>query len=227
MSFTARTLRRVGSWIRSAPGTYTWLTILAMTTFVLVHLPDDIRGEFLAERSTNVEHLLNDPLHVLLASAFWTSTPSWLLYAVLFTIVHAPVERWLGTRRWLAVAALGHVAATFISEALVGIGVELEWLDHAALNTIDVGVSYGLAAVAGVLTFRIATPWRWGYLAASFVFFLVPAVATHTFTSFGHLSALLVGLACVRLVDNRPVWNPATVFVRSQTAPRSSRKVRR
>ena len=41
------------------------------------------------------------------------------LYAVLFELFHANVERWIGTLRWLCVVAVAHVAATLISQEIL------------------------------------------------------------------------------------------------------------
>jgi rhomboid family protein len=62
--------------------------------------------------------------------------------------------------------------------------------------TIDIGVSYGLAGVVGVLTYGIPRPWRWGYLAGILAFFAFPVLRGGTFTDLGHLTALLIGLCC-------------------------------
>ncbi len=39
------------------------------------------------------------------------------------------------------------------------------------MNTLDIGVSYGLAGVIAVLTYRIGAPWRYLYVAAVLAFF--------------------------------------------------------
>ncbi|MGI9092240.1 MAG: rhomboid-like protein [Mycobacteriales bacterium] len=103
-------------WIRSAPATYTWLAIIAVTTAILLPRSDRVRDRFLRAHSTDVHELQMHPLRVLVASALWTSGPLILVYAVLFTIFLAPAERWLGTPRWLVVVVAGHLGATLISE---------------------------------------------------------------------------------------------------------------
>ena len=66
-----------------------------------------------------------------------------------FTLVMVPVERWIGTYRWLAVFAAGHIGATIATT--VGIWLQVRSGTGASnlVYPIDVGVSYGLFAVSG------------------------------------------------------------------------------
>ena len=198
----ARLLRDAGSWIRSAPGAYSWLALVGVTTSRISRMPDEARAAFLAERSTNLGNLAVRPVRVLVASVFYAESSPWF-NAAAFTAVHAPAERWLGTRRWLAVVAIGHVGATLLSQAEVARGVRRGAHDASVRDVVDVGVSYGTAAVAGVLTYRIPSPWRWGYLAGATALYGVPAVRKRTFTDYGHLAAYALGLACQRIATDR------------------------
>ncbi|MGS2809752.1 rhomboid-like protein [Nocardia sp. MW-W600-9] len=73
----------VRRWVRSAPGTYLWLAALAVTTAIIRQLPDSEAREWLGHRSTNLHHLAEDPIRVLIGSAFWTDGSGWFAYAVL------------------------------------------------------------------------------------------------------------------------------------------------
>ncbi|MDY0810387.1 rhomboid-like protein [Kitasatospora purpeofusca] len=205
----ARSLRgALLPWVRSAPGTYLWLLLLAVTSFVVARMDQRTLDWFLAARSTNLDQLSSRPVHALMASALWTETSSWPLYAVLFTVFHANAERWLGTVRWFAVAATAHVLATLVSEGVVAWGIVRGTLQRSMAATVDVGVSYALAGVVAVLTYRFAGGWRWIYGAGVVVFYLVPLVASHTFTDLGHFSAVLIGLGFFRFAHGRPRWDP-------------------
>ncbi|MFJ7944443.1 rhomboid-like protein [Streptomyces sp. NPDC096354] len=195
----ARTVRAVGAWIRSAPGTYIWLTILFATTFVVHQMSPDFEEDFLRQRSTNIHELVRDPVRVLISSAFWIEGGHWLTYAFLFTVFHAPAERWLGTLRWFAVAALAHVLATLVSEGVLAWAVRHGQAPVSAVNTLDVGVSYALAGVVAVLTYHVPRPWRPVYLFAVLVVYGVPLITGRTFTDLGHFTAALIGLACYPL----------------------------
>ncbi|MET7859254.1 rhomboid family intramembrane serine protease [Streptomyces sp. NPDC005318] len=196
---SARALRALGSWIRSAPGTYVWLTILFVTTVVVHQMSPDFEDDFLRRRSTNIHELLRDPVRVLISSAFWIEGGRWLPYAFLFTVFHAPAERWLGTLRWFVVAALAHVVATLVSEGALAWAVRHGQAPVSVVNTLDIGVSYALAGVVAVLTYHVPRPWRPVYLFAVLVVYGVPLITGRTFTDLGHLTGALVGLACYPL----------------------------
>lgn len=187
----------------ATPGTHLWLLVLAITSGVVAVASPQARAYLLHHVSTNLVELRGHPVRVLIASALWIETPSgFAIYFVLFYLVHAPAERWLGTWRWVAVVATAHVGATLISQRAVRFGIHYDRLPRSLAHTVDIGVSYGLAGVVGVLTYRVPRPWRWGYLAAVLAFFAVPVLNGGTFTDLGHLTALLIGLACYALTPD-------------------------
>jgi hypothetical protein len=139
-------------------------------------------------------------VRVLIASAMWIDGGRWLPYVALYTVFHAPAEHWLGTARWLAVCAAAHVLATLASEGALLWAIQHDMAPHSAVNTLDVGVSYALAGVVAVLTYRIPTPWRYGYLVVVLAVYGVPLATGRTFTDLGHFTSVLIGLACRPLV---------------------------
>ncbi|MFE5089889.1 rhomboid-like protein [Streptomyces sp. NPDC056638] len=197
-------IRSVGSWIRSAPGTYIWLAALFVTAVIVHQMSPDFEEDFLRQRSTNIHELSRDPARVLITSAFWIDGGRWVPYAVLYTVFHAPAERWLGTLRWLAVALAAHVLATLVSEGVLAWAIRHGHVPPAAANTLDVGVSYALAGVVAVLTYRIPAPWRYVYLFAVLVFYGIPLITGRAFTDLGHFASVLIGLACYPLTRSRP-----------------------
>ncbi|MFI9327463.1 rhomboid-like protein [Kitasatospora sp. NPDC052868] len=203
-----RVPRAVWAWVRSAPGTYLWLLVLAVTSFVVARMEPAALDWFLAARSTNIDQLTSHPVHALVASALWTEQADFLFYLVLFTLFHANAERWLGTWRWLTVAATSHVLATLVSEGVVAWGIVRGRLQADLADTVDVGVSYALAGVVAVLTYRFAGGWRRLYGTGVVVFYLVPLVTSHTFTDLGHFCAVLIGLCFHRFARGRPTWDP-------------------
>ncbi|MEV0062814.1 rhomboid-like protein [Nocardia sp. NPDC050718] len=205
----------VWRWVRSAPGTYLWLAALAVTTVIIRRLPDDEARQWLGHRSTNLHHLAEDPVRVLIGSAFWTDGGSWFAYAVLFTLFHANTERWLGTLRWLAVAVVAHVGATYLSEGVLLWAIRNDDAPARAMYTLDVGVSYALAGVAAVLAYRLVTPWRWLYIMGVLAVVLPPVFVNRTFTDVGHASAAAIGFACYPLTRGRGgTWNPGVLVRR-------------
>lgn len=201
-------IRSAGSWVRSAPGTYLWLTVLFVTTVIVHQMSPAFEEDFLRQRSTNIHELSRNPVRVLISSAFWIDGGTWLPYAALYTVFHAPAERRLGTLRWLTVAATAHVLATLVSEGVLAWAIQHGHAPETAVNTLDVGVSYALAGIVAVLTYYVARPWRYVYLFAVLVIYGVPLVTGATFTDVGHFTAALIGLACYPLTRTRPETKP-------------------
>lgn len=217
----SRMANRGWRWIRSAPGTYLWLTALAVTTVIIDLLPPEEARQWLDHRSTNLHHLGQDPVRVLITSAFWTDGSGWLAYAVLFTLFHANAERWLGTLRWLVVVVLAHVGATYLSQGVVLWAIRSEDAPERAMYILDVGVSYGLAGVAAVLAYRFVTPWRWVYVLGVLAVVVPPIFLNRTFTDIGHASAAAIGFACYPLTRGRGRrWNPGVLLKRRFAAER-------
>lgn len=54
-----------------------------------------------------------------------------------------------------------------------------------------------------VLAYRIALPWRWGYLAVLITIFIVPLIIKLNFTGIGHFSAIFIGLCFYPMARHR------------------------
>ena len=196
VKITPATVRR---FVRSAPLTYLWLSVLLVTT-VIQHFAGRRLHSILLDQSTNLHHLATNPLEVLVSSLLWIDGKDWTPYLVLFTLILAPAERWLGHARWLAVGLIAHVGATYLSESVLYLLINLHRRPEWQLHARDVGVSYFLVGVAAVLAYRIPPPWRWPYLGGLIVIFTVALVIEPSFTSIGHAAAVVVGLACYPLI---------------------------
>ena len=101
--------------VRSAPLTYLWLTVLLITTIIQHQLGHRELHDVLIHGSTNLHELATDPLKVLFESLLWIDGRYWTPYLVLFTVFLAPAERWLGEIRWLAVGLTAHIGATYFN----------------------------------------------------------------------------------------------------------------
>jgi hypothetical protein len=101
------------------------------------------------------------------------------------------------------VVATAHVGATLISQRAVLMGISYNRLPRSLAYTVDIGVSYGLVGIVGVLTYylpRRPRPLRWLYAAAAIGFFGYPLLGSgRTFTDLGHFSSLLIGFVCYAL----------------------------
>ena len=209
-----RVAARVLGCLRSAPLTFAWMTVLLGTTIAQRHMSPGDLDRVLGARSTNLEHLMHDPFHVLWTSLFWIDGAFWCPWAVAFCIFHVPAERWLGSLRWLVVGLSAHVVATYVSQGVLALAIHEGVRSLDMIHVQDVGVSYFFAGIAAVLTYRIARPWRWFYLAGVTVYYVVPVITELTFTNIGHLSAALVGLA----------WYPITRRRRQPMSPTRTRR---
>jgi hypothetical protein len=195
---------RAHDYVRSAPGTYLYLFVLLITSWVLQTSSPGIAERLVLERSTNLHHLATDPVRVLVASAFWVAA-AWqvLPWAVLFTVVLAPAERWLGTLRWAIVFAAGHIGATLLTAGGLWAAIRLDAVDESVSRSADVGVSYGFLAVAAVLVYRLPRRFRPTYVAVLGGYLVIALFARGTFTDAGHLVAVLIGFACYPLALGR------------------------
>ncbi|MCX5387636.1 rhomboid-like protein [Streptomyces sp. NBC_00083] len=212
--------RPIRSWVRSTPGTHIWLLSIAVTSLVIQLSTREFERFLLHRNSSNIHELTHHPVQSLFTSAFWIENPSsLLLYLVMFEVVHGTVERWLGTLRWLCTVVVGHVVATLISQEYVLWSIQNQHLPrrlaHAMSHVVDIGVSYGLAASAGILVYRLAKPWRWFYLAGVVGFFGIPLATGGTFTDLGHVTALFIGFACWPLTRDLPERKPVAANERA------------
>jgi hypothetical protein len=206
----------VVAYVRGSPATFLYLLVLSVTTWVLLGLTDQTVQSVLTEHSTNLEQLRQNPVRVLIRSAFWADGYLLLAWLVLFALVLAPAERWLGTVRWLVVFVAGHVGATLVTAA--GLWLLIGWgkASPSLEGVVDVGVSYGFAAVAAVFTYRLPAPGRWLWAAGLLMVAVGGSILGGTFTDFGHLAAVVIGFSLYPItrsagVSERgsgPVWRP-------------------
>jgi hypothetical protein len=204
-----RAWRSVAAYLARAPGTHVLLLIVAVTTLMQRGLDATTATRVLRESSTNLVEMTRAAPRVLFLSAFLLDHGHLIVELVLFTVVMVPVERWIGTYRWLAVFAAGHVGATLATTIGIWLEVRSGATGRALVYPVDVGVSYGLAAVAAVLTKRLPRPL--GLLAAVGIgALLVEGIVTSgTYTDWGHLAAFAIGLALAPLVRPREASPPA------------------
>jgi hypothetical protein len=215
-------LRSVGlavwHFVSDAPLTYSWLSFLLVTTIIQNQLAGKQLDSWLLRRSTNIHELGTDPLKVLFSSLLWIDGKSLEPYLLLFTLFLAPAEHWLGQLRWLTVGLSSHILATYISEGALYFAIqEHDASERLVYAKTDIGVSYFLVGVMAVLAYHIARPWRWGYLGVLFIIYGFPLITMDktelNFTTIGHFSAILVGLAFYPLARERrsPAVSPVNL----------------
>ena len=95
--------------------------------------------------------------------------------------------------------AAGHIGATLIVAAGLWIGVQLGSVSPSVEHARDVGVSYGFLAVAATATYLLTPRLRIVYCGLLVAYVVLNAATSATFTDFGHLLAVAIGLACYPL----------------------------
>ena len=223
-----RAARAVWRYVRRAPGTFVWLVILTITTYIISRINPEFRDRFLRQRSTNLHELSTNPIRVLISSALYIDGGGLWIYYLLYNVFHVPVERKLGTLRWLTVALAAHVGATYLSEGAVYWEVRHGYLPRSSIFTLDIGVSYALAGIEAVLVYLIVAPWCYAYAAALIVYYGYNLIVGNSFTDLGHFSSIMIGFACFPLTkgctekwDPAATWDSLTRRVRSVAARRS------
>jgi hypothetical protein len=146
--------------------------------------------------STNLEQMSRSAMRVLFLSGFLLGGSGFVVPALMFAAVYVPLERWVGTWRWLSVVIVGHVGATFVTTFGIWADVRSHRGTTALVQSIDVGPSYGLMAGAGYLLAGV--PWRRARIVALMAFLAylaLPFLARSTFTDTGHAAAGCIGIA--------------------------------
>jgi len=215
----------VAGYVRRAPGTHVYLLVLLVTTATVRSLDPALATQLLRRLSTNLTQMGQSAGRVLFLSAFLLDGSRWIVVALSFTVVYVPLERWVGTWRWLLIVTAGHVGATLVTTVGIWADVRSNRGGLALSSTIDVGVSYGVAAAVGFLTFAFTRHWIRGVYGAVVATYLgYEIVRFHTFTAAGHTAAGVIGASMYLLlgpaVTHRPRWTlPATMSMSSSSGP--------
>jgi hypothetical protein len=205
-----RAWRSIATYLAAAPGTHILFLVVTVTTLVLRGVDASTATRVLRQQSTNLLHMSTDAPRVLVLSAFLLDQGHLWKVLLIFTAVMVPVERWIGTYRWIVVFATGHIGATLATTVGIWLQVRAGVGSRELTYVVDVGVSYGVAAAAGVLAFRLPRPASW-LLGLGLLGLYVAAVArSGTFTDWGHLCAFLIGMAVAPLVRPRSPRTTAT-----------------
>ncbi|RMI30087.1 rhomboid-like protein [Nocardia stercoris] len=190
---TVRFVELIRAFYGRAPGSCAYAFTVFVTWWTLRGISPTAAHRLILSASTNLHNMRQDPVQVLVASAFWTEGGfPWSVLATCLTVM-ALAEGWLGTVRWITAFAVGHIGAT------LAVATGLAFAEHRGLLPVratvvsDVGASYGFSAVFAVLTFhlggRLRVLWASGLLA-----WAVHGVwHGQTFADYGHLTAVLLG----------------------------------
>lgn len=178
------------------PFTFGYAALLVATSLFAEHADPGLVSELLQGSSTDVVHLTQAPLVVLVASALWIAGGMTSGYAIAFVFVLTGLERRIGGLRTAAVFFGGHALATLATEVPVAFSVAAGQLPESSLHRLDYGISFGVMTCVGALAGVLPAWLRWpmlagvGYLALTNLFAYADPM-----TDWGHLLSLALGTA--------------------------------
>ena len=172
-----------------------YATVVLTVQLVLATLPSRVHDRVVLDSSTNLVNLHQYPPLVLGASAFVVSSPwdLWLLPILVY--VYGTVQRWLGRTATLIMGVLSHVGATVFVATMLTARITRGEASLTVATSADVGVSYGIAGLLGLLTIQVPRRWRHAYLGLISTALVATLLTSRTFTNLGHLTAWALGLA--------------------------------
>lgn len=203
--------------------------VLTVSTYLLRRAAPGIAHQVLQAASTNPQRLEHDHYATLFTSAFLVQgSPSWYLVQVVLVLAAAGLV--LGGRRLLWLFVLGHVGATVLVWGLLEADAVPGVTPDAVRTVVDVGPSYGMAAVtAAAVVLLAARPWR-GVTGGAAVVVALAAVdiARPSVAGAGHVVAAALGTAAGALLARREVrsclhWVSLLVQGPDQAADRQRR----
>lgn len=194
-------LRRLLPTPTGTPFTFGYAAVLALTSLLAQYADPSLISDLHRHSSTDVAHLTQQPLLVLVASALWIAGGIASPYAIGFLLVLTALERRIGALRTAGVFLLGHVVATLATEVPVGLSVLAGHLPDSSLHRLDYGISFGVAASVGALA-GLFRPWLRCLVLAGFGGMLIDDLIAFAdpMTNWGHLLALSIGVATWPLV---------------------------
>ena len=195
---------RLAPLFRHADVAWAYAAIVLVIAIVVEAAPGLTSDELVQDTSTNLENLRETPVLVLVASAFVVAPLSGLWILPPLVVAFAAAQRWLGRASTVIVAALGHVGVTLFVAVLLAAGIHAGRLSPALARAQDVGVSYAVMTVAGLLVARVPRWLRPWYMGGLLAFTVVPLLLDPDFTAVGHLTAVLLGFALAVLVTSGP-----------------------
>ncbi|MCZ0971796.1 hypothetical protein O1L55_10770 [Streptomyces albulus] len=148
------------------PFTFCYAVLLVGTSLYADHGDPSVVSALLQGSSTDVVHLAQAPLLVLVASALWSAGGLLSGYALAFLFVLTALERRIGGVRSAAVFFGGHALATLATELPVGVSVAAGGLPDSSLHRLDYGISFGVMTCVGALAGLLPAWLRWPLLVA-------------------------------------------------------------
>lgn len=178
------------------PFTFGYALLLVATSLFAEYADPALVSDLLQGSSTDVVHLAQAPMLVLVASALWIAGGMTSAYAVGFLFVLTALERRIGGVRTAAVFFGGHVLATLATELPVAFSVAAGKLPESSLHRLDYGISFGVMTSIGALAGLLPAWLRWPVLAGVGYVAVTDLLAyADPMTDWGHLLSLALGVA--------------------------------
>ncbi|GES30584.1 rhomboid-like protein [Streptomyces angustmyceticus] len=178
------------------PFTFGYALLLVATSLFAEYADPALVSDLLQGSSTDVAHLAQAPLLVLVASALWIAGGMTSAYALGFLFVLTALERRIGPLRTAAVFFGGHVLATLATEVPVAFSVAAGRLPESSLHRLDYGISFGVMTSIGALAGLLPGWLRWPLLAGVGYLAVTDLLAyADPMTEWGHLLSLALGVA--------------------------------
>lgn len=182
------------------PFTFCYLIVLLVTANIQHLAGARITARMLAVSSTDADNLVHHPISSMISSALWIGGKEWLVYALIFTIAVAPLERKIGSGWTFGIFVSGHVLATLATELPIIWALEAGLVPRKAGQWLDIGVSYGFFATAGAMAIVLVPKQRLWAIVAIDLFIAViyvtdaPGTLPADLTLAGHLIAASIGM---------------------------------
>ncbi|AJT64418.1 hypothetical protein T261_2745 [Streptomyces lydicus] len=206
------------------PFTFCYAALLTATSLFAAHADPALVDELLRGSSTDIVHLVQAPLLVLIASALWIAGGLTSAYAIAFLFTLTALERRIGGLRTAAVFFGGHALATLATELPVGLTVAAGGLPDSSLTRLDYGISFGVMTCIGALAGLLPAWCRWPLLAGAGHLAVTGLLAyADPMSDWGHLLSLVLGVAGWPLLrrwrdrhgSGRPAPQPSQISIPS------------
>jgi hypothetical protein len=177
--------------------------LIVISVFIYMQVIGGATAEtIVAQASTNLINLRAHPFEALALSAFVISEPAELLLLPVLVVTYAFAQYYFGRAAVLVSILIGHLLATLVVAVTVLTSIFHGVLQPDVSQATDVGFSYGLACVNGLLAVAVPRGHRRRlYVAALVGVWSLPILlgppwlrlTNPTFTDLGHSLALLTG----------------------------------
>jgi hypothetical protein len=193
------------------------LVVLVVSLLVAVQPPRRLRM-LVEQSSTNLANMADQPLAVLVLSAFVVAPVAGVVLLVPLVVAYGEVQRWLGRRSTFLIAVFGHIGATLMVMTVEITALHRHVVGFSVLVKPDVGVSYGLFAALGALVVRVPRSWRvaYGVVLAALVAVLLARFLD--FTNLGHAFACLIGVCLGWMMHSATVARSVDVHATTGSA---------